>query len=855
MKKTYILSGLDCPHCSAEIEKDVGKIKGITFSNVNLVNQTLTIEFDSDYKESVFKDIEKIVHKHEPDVDVSEKISDVKHLNDKNYYDERKHDDNCDCEDNHCDVEHEHKFHLNTDSSEPMHPQNYRKGSEEHHPLKESFFSEDNSKEKIFVLKGLDCAHCSAEIEKDTAKLDGVTAATVNLVKQLLTVEYSSNYKGDIFKDVEKIVHNHEPDIEVTEKTDGIVKKNVSPSEKKSLKNIMKSEKAIAVRFAIGAVIYAVGFVMSLAGGFNNYILLPIFVAAYLILGYDVLLKAFKNILKGRIFDENFLMTVSTVGAFVIGEYPEAVAVMLFYQIGESFQSLAVKRSRKSISSLMDIRPDSANVKRKGKLVTVSPEDVKAGETIVIKPGEKIPLDGIVTDGETMVNTTALTGESVPKKVKSGDTVLSGCINENGVLTVKVTKEFEESTASKILELVENAAGRKAPTENFITTFSRYYTPVVVIMAALLAVIPPLVLGGSWTKWIHRCFVFLVISCPCALVISIPLTFFGGIGAASKKGVLVKGSNYLEALNSVETIVFDKTGTLTKGVFDVTEITAADGFSESKLLEFTAKAESMSNHPIARSVVCAYKKDIDKNCVKKYSEISGHGVSAEIEGHSVLAGNEKLMNSNSIKFKKSDKVGTVIYTAVDGKFSGCIVISDEIKNDSKKAIEGLKNLGISKTVMLTGDSNRIAKSVAEEVGVTEYYGELLPEQKVEKLEKFDSQKSVNKKIAFVGDGINDAPVLARADVGIAMGALGSDAAIEAADVVLMTDEPSKLIDAIETARYTKKIVMQNIIFVIAVKVLFLILGAFGIAGMWQAVFGDVGVMIIAVINSMRILRK
>lgn len=846
MKKTYILAGLDCPHCSAEIEKDAGNIKGVTSSNVNLVNQTLTIELDDNYSGDIFKDIEKVVHKYEPDVEVSEKFSGRKH----SHSEENHHSEHCECED-----EHSHKFHLDTDSAEPLHPQNYRKGSEEHHPLKESFFSADNSNEKIFVLQGLDCAHCSAEIEKDAAKLEGVTAATINLVKQLLTVEYTSDYSGDIFKDIEKIVHKYEPDVEVTEKTDSKAKKIVSEHEGRSLKNAMKSDKAIAVRFAIGAVIYAVGFIMSLAGGFSNYILLPILVAAYLILGYDVLLKAFKNILKGRVFDENFLMTVSTIGAFVIGEYPEAVAVMLFYQIGEFFQSLAVKRSRKSISSLMDIRPDSANVKRKGKLLTVSPEDIAVGETIVIKPGEKIPLDGVVTEGEAMVNTTALTGESVPRKVKSGDVVLSGCISENGVLTVKVTKEFDESTASKILELVENAAGRKAPTENFITTFSRYYTPVVVIMAALLAVIPPLALGGGWAKWIRRCFVFLVISCPCALVISIPLTFFGGIGAASKKGILVKGSNYLEALNSVETIVFDKTGTLTKGVFEVTDIVTANGFSENNLLELAAKAESMSNHPIARSIVRAYKKDINKSTVKNYSEISGHGVSAEIDGRSVLAGNEKLINRSSIKFEKSDKVGTVVYIAVDGKFAGCIVISDEIKSDSKAAVEGLRNLGIKKTVMLTGDSSRIAEAVAEEIGVTEYYGELLPGQKVERLEKLDSEKSADKKLAFVGDGINDAPVLARADVGIAMGALGSDAAIEAADVVLMTDEPSKLIDAIKVARYTKKIVMQNIVFVIGVKILFLILGAFGIAGMWEAVFGDVGVMIIAVINSMRILRK
>ena len=832
MKKTYTLAGLDCPHCSAEIENDVRKISCVSYSNVNLVNQTLTIEFNESCSEDIISEIKMIVHKHEPDVEVAEKDS---------------------------DRENTHKYHLDTDSEKPQHRQNYRKGSEEHYPLTNSFFSADNSNEKIFILNGLDCPHCSAEIEKDVLKLDGVTVATVNLVKQLLTVEYTSDYSGNIFDEVESIVHKHEPDVDIIEKTPGSVKTTSLENakfepEKKPDKKKAKSDKAVAVRFAVGAAVYAVGFAMSIIGGFSSYITLPILIAAYLILGYDVLFKAFRNILKGRIFDENFLMTVSTVGAFVIGEYPEAVAVMLFYQIGEFFQSLAVKRSRRSISKLMDIRPDSANVKRSGKLLTVSPEAVKLGEAIVIKPGEKIPLDGVVTDGEAMINTTALTGESVPRKVSAGDTVLSGCINENGLLTVKVTKEFGESTASKILELVENAAGRKAPSENFITTFSRYYTPVVVILAVLLGVVPPLILGG-WANWIHRCFVFLVISCPCALVISIPLTFFGGIGAASKKGVLVKGSNYLEALNAVDTIVFDKTGTLTKGVFNVTDIIPDNGFTKEKLLELGASAECMSNHPIARSIVRAYSKDIDKGTVKNFTEISGHGVSAEIDGHKVLAGSEKLMNKNGIRFKKTDKIGTVVYIAVDGKYGGCLVISDEMKSDSRTAIEGLKKLGIRKTVMLTGDSSEIARAVAEETGITEYHAELLPDGKVAEVERLDGEKQAKGKLAFVGDGINDAPVLARADVGIAMGALGSDAAIEAADVVLMTDEPSKLIDAVEVARYTKKIVMQNIVFVIAVKILFLILGAFGIAGMWEAVFGDVGVMIIAVINSMRILRK
>ncbi|MDE7390454.1 MAG: cadmium-translocating P-type ATPase, partial [Lachnospiraceae bacterium] len=505
-------------------------------------------------------------------------------------------------------------------------------------------------------------------------------------------------------------------------------------------------------------------------------------------------------------------------------------------------------------------RPDSANVLRNGRVLTVSPDEVKIGERILVKPGEKIPLDGIIVDGCSMLDTRALTGESVPKKAEKGDSALSGCINESGALTIEVTKKFGESTASKIIDLVENAAGKKAPTENFITTFSRYYTPIVVVLAALLALTPPLLFSASWVEWLHRGFVFLVISCPCALVISIPLTFFGGIGAASRKGVLVKGSNYLEALDCIETVVFDKTGTLTKGVFNVTEISLVDdlkikNFNKGTMLEYAAKAECMSNHPIARSIVSAYGKAINESAVKNYSEISGHGVGAEIDGHTVLAGNEKLMITHSVNPTKSSHFGTVVHVAVDGNYIGYIVISDELKADSKETVSKLKDIGINKTVMLTGDGEAIAKSVAESINLDEYYSELLPNQKVEMLEKLGSKKSSNGKLAFVGDGINDAPVLARADVGIAMGAFGSDAAIEAADVVLMTDEPSKLVDAIEVSRRTKRIVTQNIIIVIAIKILFLILGAFGVAGMWEAVFGDVGVMIIAVINAMRILKE
>lgn len=558
---------------------------------------------------------------------------------------------------------------------------------------------------------------------------------------------------------------------------------------------------------------------------------------------------------RGQVFDEHFLMSVSTIGAFAIGEYPEAVAVMLFYQVGEFFQSLAVKRSRKSISDLMDIRPDSATVKRNGVLQVVSPESVAVGEIIVVKPGEKIPLDGIVVDGESMLDTKALTGESVPRSIRKGDEALSGCINQSGLLTLKVTKSFGESTVSKITDLVENASARKAPTENFITTFARYYTPVVVGMAAVLAIIPPLVLGGGWSEWLRRGFVFLIVSCPCALVISIPLTFFGGIGAASKRGVLVKGSNYLEALNKVSVVVFDKTGTLTKGVFEVANIIPAAGYQKEQVLEYAAQAESYSNHPIAKSILATYGKPIDQKQFSDFEEISGHGISVMVQGKKVLAGNSKLMESEKIAYAACDAAGTKFYVAADGSYVGCILIADEVKPDSKCAIAELKKIGVEKTVMLTGDDERIGKSVADELGLDAYYAQLLPDQKVEKLEMLDKQKRQGSKLAFVGDGINDAPVLARADVGIAMGGLGSDAAIEAADVVLMTDEPSKLVEAIDVAKATKRIVMQNIVIALGIKSVFLVLGALGMAGMWEAVFGDVGVTIIAVLNAMRILKK
>ena len=579
-----------------------------------------------------------------------------------------------------------------------------------------------------------------------------------------------------------------------------------------------------------------------------------LYVIAYIIVGYDIVLKAVRNIFKGKVFDENFLMTVATIGAFCIGEFPEAVAVMLFYQIGELFQSYAVDRSRKSVASLMDIRPDYANVYREDEIERVDPDEVNIGEIILVKPGEKIPLDGIVVDGESMLNTQALTGESAPRKVTVNDEVLSGCINNDGILKIKVSKEFEESTVSKILDLVENASSRKSKSENFISKFAKYYTPIVVIVSVALAVIPPLVIKEAlFSDWLYRALSFLVVSCPCALVISIPLSFFGGIGAASKIGVLIKGSNYLEALASAEIVVCDKTGTLTEGVFKVQKIKAI-GYSDDELLRYAAYAEGFSNHPISISLKQAYNKEINEKLVTETQEISGKGVLAKVDGKMVLVGNEKIMKEYNIKFQKSEETGTIVYVAINDEFAGTILIADKIKEDSYKAVKLFKNNNVKKVVMLTGDRDNISESVANELNLDEYHAELLPQDKVSWVEKLMTQKSSGGKLIFVGDGINDAPVLALSDIGIAMGGLGSDAAIEAADVVIMTDEPSKIASSVQISKKTMRIVKQNIVFAIAVKIGVLILSAFGVSTMWEAVFADVGVSVLAIVNALRVLR-
>lgn len=643
-----------------------------------------------------------------------------------------------------------------------------------------------------------------------------------------------------------------------------------------------KKQKNMFTRILVTAVLYAAlvaaDHMKMIPAVFEGWKLLFLYLIPYFVIGWDILYKAVRNIKNGQIFDENFLMAVATIGAFGVNEYSEAVAVMLFYQVGELFQSYAVNRSRQSITDLMDICPEYANIEEDGQLKQVDPDDVEVGDIIVIKPGEKIPLDGKVVFGESMVDTSALTGESVPRTVKEGDDLVSGCVNGNGLLRAEVTKEFDDSTVAKILELVENASSKKAHVENFITRFARYYTPAVVIGAVVLAVIPPLFAGQSWAEWVRRACTFLVISCPCALVISVPMSFFSGIGAASKKGVLVKGSNYLEIMSKLHTVVFDKTGTLTKGEFKVARIysadekadTAGNGENESgesaengtdprsekqrKVLELAALAESYSDHPISRSIRDAWGNKLDQSRVSDAQEISGHGVKVKIDGKMVLAGNGKLMDEKGISYTECDSIGTVVYVAEDGRFLGSIVIADGIKDGVKDAIQRLKRAGVSKTVMLTGDRRNVAEAVAKEIGLDEVHAQLLPGDKVDAVESLMKFLPESKKLAFVGDGINDAPVLSRADVGIAMGSMGSDAAIEAADVVLMDDDPGKIADIVRISRKTMGIVMQNIVFALGVKFVVLAMGAFGVANMWEAVFADVGVSVIAILNAMRALK-
>ena len=621
------------------------------------------------------------------------------------------------------------------------------------------------------------------------------------------------------------------------------------------MNKLTKKQKKVLVRIIASAFLLAAAYAVTELVSMPWWAALIIFLVPYAIIGWDILWRAIRNIAHGQIFDENFLMCIATIGAFALGEYPEGVFVMLFYQVGELFQSYAVGKSRRSVAAMMDIRPDYANVRRDGALVQVSPEEIAIGDVIVVKPGERVPLDGVILSGSSTLDTAALTGESLPREAEAGDDVISGCVNLGGVLEIQVTKEYGQSTVSRILELVENSSSKKAKAENFITKFARYYTPCVVGAAVLLAILPPLVTGGEWSEWIQRALIFLVISCPCALVISVPLSFFGGIGGASKQGILVKGGNYLEVLSKTEYVVFDKTGTLTKGVFNVTAI-HPDQCSEGQLLELAAYAESYSDHPISRSLKEAYGMEIDNSRIGEVKELSGRGVEAVVDGVQVSAGNDKLMQEIGVEWHPCHKTGTTVHIAINKKYAGHIVISDEIKSDSKAAIKALKDIGVKQTVMLTGDAKEVGESTAAELGLDKVYTKLLPADKVMRVEELIKEKGEGKKsgaLAFVGDGINDAPVLSRADVGIAMGAIGSDAAIEAADIVLMDDKPSKIAAAIKISKRTMGIVRQNIVFALAVKLAVMVLGALGLANMWAAVFADVGVSVLAILNAMRAL--
>jgi len=708
---------------------------------------------------------------------------------------------------------------------------------------------------EVLLLEGLNCSHCAGKIEKEINDIEGVKA-TLNFVTKVLTIEYTGDNE-DIIKLAEGIVQRHEPDVKVSKYRDDDFAKRKSASSFQ-IKGFIGPRQIL---FLMGAAVYVAAMVLPVSGTVEK----MMFIAGYLLLGGEIIFRALTNIFRGKVFDENFLMSIATIGAIVIGEYAEGTAVMLFYQIGEFFQDIALERSRKSISELVDIRPDYANLLVNGSITRVSPDKVQIGDIIVVKPGERIPLDGTVEEGNSSLDMSSLTGESIPKAVRAGHEVYSGSVNMDGLLKIKVTKLFHESTAAKILDLVQNSSARKSPTEKFITRFAGWYTPAVVITAICIALFPPLIavtagksingasdFGSLFSDWFYRALIFLVVSCPCALVISIPLGFFGGIGLASKNGILVKGGNYLEALTSLETVVFDKTGTLTKGEFEVTSVMPADGMDKEKLLKIASAAERYSNHPIAKAIVAACPQSDEDIPVEEHREIPGFGIVARYDGQELIIGNKNLMDSEKITVNATYTAGSVVYVAIDGKFAGAIVVADTEKPDSKETIEKLRKKGI-KTAMLTGDIKANADEMAGKMGIDEVYSELLPQHKVEILEKLVAVKNKKRKVAYVGDGMNDAPVLARADIGIAMGGLGTDAAIEAADIVIMNDEPGKLLTAISIAHETKKVVYQNIFIAFAVKLIVLVLGAGGMATMWEAVFADVGVALIAVINAMRLI--
>ena len=859
LKKEVILEGLDCANCAAKIEDEVNKLNGVK-AYMNFMNKTLTLETESEQEyKNTLQQVETIVHKHEPDVVVKEKS--VNKSNKKVLILEGLDCANCAA-----------KIEAQTQSLEGVNSATVdfvsKKLTIEAIDKKEfgkilgevtSIVSKlepdvkivDAEKKKvnksIVMLEGLGCANCAAKMEKEISGLEGVEFVAVDFVSKKLTMEISPKVnRTELNEKIEGIVKKIEPDVKIVFEKD-TSKANVKENNEEEEEGVNKKE---IIRLVVGGAIFVVGIIFN----FQNWLELTLFIISYILVGGDVVLRAIKGIARGQVFSEHFLMSIATIGAFFVGEYPEGVAVMLFYLVGQLFQDMAVGHSRKSINALMDMRPDYANLKVGDEIKKVSPEEVNIGDIIIVKPGEKVPLDGKVIEGNSMVDTAALTGESVPRELQPGNDALSGFINKNGVLTIEVTKDFGDSTVSKILDLVQNASSKKAPTEKFITKFARFYTPIVVFGALALAIIPPLVIpGATFSTWIYRALVFLIISCPCALVISIPLSFFGGIGGAAKRGILVKGSNYLEALNNVEIVVFDKTGTLTKGIFEVVDVNPQADFTEEELIEYAAFAESHSSHPIALSILKVYNKDVDITKIEDYEEIAGHGILAKVGGKEILAGNSKLMNKENIIYQEVETLGTVVHVAVDKKYAGNIVISDAVKEDSADAIKGLKAVGVRTTVMLTGDRKSVGEKIGAQLGIDEVYTELLPADKVEKIESLEAKKSHKGKIVFVGDGINDAPVLARADIGIAMGGLGSDAAIEAADIIIMTDEPSKIVTAIKVAKRTRKIVLQNIVLSLGVETIFLALGAVGAVTMWEAVFADMGVTIIAILNAMRVL--
>ncbi len=773
MEKTFVLAGLDCPHCAAEIERQAAALPGVSAASVDLMRQTLRITADDG--EGLLDRVRAIVAEHEPDVAVQERAA----------------------------------------------------------------------AELCFLLRGLDCPHCAALIEKEAAGLGFVEGSSLNLARQTLMLRCSA-LPGDPLGAVRGIVSRHEPGVQVSLLDDAGRAPAQAPDEGTEGKRRL-------LRLAAGAALYAALLAACLLAPLPSWLRAALFAAVYLLLGGDVLCKAARNIVRGRVFDENLLMTISTLGAFAIGEYPEAAAVMLFYQVGEYFQDRAVQRSRGSIRALLSIRAERALVRRGGSLVSTDPSAVLPGEVFLVRPGERVPLDGTVLSGGSMLDMSSLTGESLPRRAAPGDTALSGSICLDGALEIRAGKPYADSTVARIISMVEDSAARKAPTENFITSFARWYTPAVAGLALLLAVLPPLLTGGAWTEWFRRACIFLVISCPCALVISVPLAFFGGIGAASRRGILVKGGNFLEALSRADTFVFDKTGTLTKGSFEVVDAIPAPGMDKEGLLRLAAAAESLSAHPIARSVMRAVPGFAPPGATGS-REAAGRGVTVEWQGMRIAAGSRAMLQEMGVACPQVHSPHTQVHVAAGGAYAGCLLIADAPKPGSAPAIAALRRLGARRIAMLTGDGEESASAAADAVGIGEYHAGLLPLQKVEWLETLDRVGGGGHTICFIGDGVNDSPAIARADVGVAMGALGSDAAIEAADVVLMSGDPARLPEAVSIARRTHAIVTQNIVFALGVKALLLILGALGLATMWQAVFGDVGVMVIAVLNSMRLLR-